>query len=79
VWDWPAGHNFVLRMSDAIDACDRMVALWSAPYLDRDRMLLELWKRLTRGPVVVQALSSTRTASPAATGWCGGSTPNSPS
>jgi len=32
VWDWPVGRNFALAMSDALDGCDRVVALVSAAY-----------------------------------------------
>jgi hypothetical protein len=37
VWDWAAGQNFVTAMSDALGRCDRVVALFSAAYFDRDR------------------------------------------
>ena len=30
VWDWAAGRNFVTAMNDALDRCDRVVALFSA-------------------------------------------------
>ena len=43
VWDWAAGRNFVLAMSDALERCDRMVALFSAAYFDRDRYTTEEW------------------------------------
>jgi len=43
VWDWPAGQNFVLAMSDALGRCDRVVALLSAAYLDRSRYTTEEW------------------------------------
>ena len=43
VWDWAAGRNFVLAMSDALDRCDRVVALFSAAYFDRDRYTTEEW------------------------------------
>ena len=33
VWDWAAGQNFIAKISDALDHCDRVVALWSAEYL----------------------------------------------
>jgi TIR domain-containing protein len=36
VWDWAAGQNFVTAMSDALDHCDRVVALFSAAYAARD-------------------------------------------
>src|SRR6266571_2573057 len=43
VWDWAAGQNFVTAMSDALGRCDRVVALFSAAYFDRDRYTTEEW------------------------------------
>src|SRR5215472_6064388 len=43
VWDWAAGQNFVTAMSDALDHCDRVVALFSAAYFDRSRYTTEEW------------------------------------
>ena len=43
VWDWPVGRNFVIAMSDALDGCDRVVALVSAAYVDRSRYTTEEW------------------------------------
>jgi hypothetical protein len=43
VWDWAAGQNFVTAMSDALGRCDRVVALFSAAYFDRDRYTAEEW------------------------------------
>jgi hypothetical protein len=43
VWDWAAGQNFVTAMSDALDRCDRVVALLSAAYFDRDRYTTDEW------------------------------------
>jgi hypothetical protein len=43
VWDWTAGRNFVTAMSDALDRCDRVVALFSAAYFDRSRYTTEEW------------------------------------
>ena len=37
MWDWAAGRNFVTAMSDALDRCDRVLALISSAYLDRSR------------------------------------------
>jgi hypothetical protein len=42
-WDWAAGQNFVTAMSDALDRCDRVVALFSAAYFDRPRYTTEEW------------------------------------
>src|SRR5215471_4098920 len=43
VWDWAAGGNFVTAMSDALDRCERVVALFSAAYFDRSRYTTEEW------------------------------------
>lgn len=43
VWDWAAGQNFVLSMSDALARCDRVVALFSAAYFERHRYTIEEW------------------------------------
>ena len=43
VWDWAAGQNFMTLMSDALDRCDRVVALFSAAYFDQSRYTHEEW------------------------------------
>jgi hypothetical protein len=43
VWDWAPGRNFVTAMSDALDRCDRLVALFSAAYFDRSRYTTQEW------------------------------------
>jgi hypothetical protein len=43
VWDWAAGQNLVLAISDALARCDRVVALLSAAYFDRSRYTTEGW------------------------------------
>lgn len=43
VWDWAAGRNFITAMSDALERCDRVVALFSAAYFDRARYTTEEW------------------------------------
>jgi TIR domain/Tetratricopeptide repeat/NB-ARC domain len=43
VWDWAAGRNFVTAMSDALERCDRVVALFSAAYFERCRYTTEEW------------------------------------
>jgi hypothetical protein len=40
-WDWAPGQNFMLAMSDALTRCDRVEALFSAAYFDRDRYTTE--------------------------------------
>lgn len=41
VWDWGAGRNFIMAMNDALDRCDRVVALFSAAYFDRSRYTVQ--------------------------------------
>src|SRR4029077_3689145 len=43
VWDWAAGQNFVTAMSDALERADRVVALFSAAYFERERYTTEEW------------------------------------
>ena len=43
VWDWAAGRNFVMAMSEALGRCDRVVALFSTAYFDRSRYTTEEW------------------------------------
>jgi hypothetical protein len=43
VWDWAAGQNFITRMSDALERCERVVALWSAEYFSRPRYTTQEW------------------------------------
>jgi Tfp pilus assembly protein PilF len=43
VWDWAAGRNFVTAMSDALDRCDRVLALMSMAYFDRSRYTTQEW------------------------------------
>lgn len=43
VWDWAAGRNFVTAMSDALARAERVVALFSAAYFDRERYTTAEW------------------------------------
>ena len=43
VWDWAAGDNVVLRMSDALARADRVLALWSPAYFERRRFTTDEW------------------------------------
>ena len=43
VWDWAPGRNFVSAMSDALDRCDRVLALFSSAYFDRSRYTTKEW------------------------------------
>ena len=43
IWDWAAGQNFIMKMSDALDCADRLVALFSTAYFDHSRYTAEEW------------------------------------
>ena len=43
VWDWAAGQDFITKISDALDRCDRVLALWSAEYFSRSRYTSREW------------------------------------
>lgn len=43
VWDWAAGQNFIMKISDALDRADRVVALFSTAYFDSSRYTTEEW------------------------------------
>ena len=43
VWDWAAGQDFITKISDALDRCDRVVALWSVGYFHRPRYTTQEW------------------------------------
>lgn len=40
-WNWDVGDDFVLRMNDAIDRADRIVALFSTAYFDLSRYTVD--------------------------------------
>ncbi len=42
-WDWAAGENFVTRMHKALDATNRVVALFSSAYFEEIRYTTEEW------------------------------------
>ncbi len=42
-WDWAAGENFVTKMRDALDAANRVVALFSPAYFEDIRYTTEEW------------------------------------
>jgi tetratricopeptide (TPR) repeat protein len=42
-WDWAAGENFVARMHHAVDAADRVVALFSPAYFEDGRYTADEW------------------------------------
>ena len=43
VWDWTAGQNFLTAMSDALARADRVVALFSVAYFERERYTTAEW------------------------------------
>jgi TIR domain/Tetratricopeptide repeat len=43
VWDWAAGDNFVVRMSDALVRAERVLSLWSPAYFERHRFTTPEW------------------------------------
>jgi TIR domain/Tetratricopeptide repeat/NB-ARC domain len=42
-WDWAVGENFIARMRGAMDAADRVVALFSPAYFEDLRYTTEEW------------------------------------
>jgi len=50
VWDWAAGRNFVTAISDALDRCRRVVALFSKAYFDRSRYTTMEWSAALSAP-----------------------------
>jgi hypothetical protein len=42
-WDWAAGDNFITRMHRALDAANRVVALFSPAYFEELRYTTEEW------------------------------------
>ncbi|WFE37856.1 FxSxx-COOH system tetratricopeptide repeat protein [Micromonospora sp. WMMD998] len=43
VWDWATGANFVLRINDALARADRVLALFSVAYFERERFTTDEW------------------------------------
>ncbi|MFI7599171.1 FxSxx-COOH system tetratricopeptide repeat protein [Actinoplanes sp. NPDC049681] len=43
VWSWPAGDNAVLRVSQAVEKADRVVALFSEAYFEVERFTTDEW------------------------------------
>ena len=61
VWDWPAGQNFVTAISDALDRYARVVALFSAAYVDRSRYNTIEWSAAAlRAPGMTEGRLVTR-------------------
>lgn len=42
-WDWSASDNAILRMNDALAEADRLLALYSTAYFQRDRFTTDEW------------------------------------
>ncbi|GIE98901.1 FxSxx-COOH system tetratricopeptide repeat protein [Paractinoplanes rishiriensis] len=48
-WDWAAGDNFVLRMSQALDRAEVVVAIVSQAYFEVERFTTEEWTAVIAG------------------------------
>jgi hypothetical protein len=42
-WDWSAGDNFMVKMREALDRADRVLALFSAAYFEPARYTTDEW------------------------------------
>jgi hypothetical protein len=65
VWDWRTGENFVVRMSEALEKADVVVALFSDDYFDPQRWTQDEWTaalatRESLVPLVVKPMVSTQ-------------------
>ncbi|MBQ1023410.1 FxSxx-COOH system tetratricopeptide repeat protein [Micromonospora sp. C95] len=49
LWDWAAGDNAVVRMSQALQQADRVVALFSAAYFEHQRFTTDEWTGVMSG------------------------------
>jgi lipopolysaccharide biosynthesis glycosyltransferase len=43
VWDWAAGDSIQLRMNQALESADRVLALWSPAYFEPHRFTQDEW------------------------------------
>jgi TIR domain/WD domain, G-beta repeat len=50
VWDWAAGENVLLRMSDALDRARVVLALWSPEYFQQSRLTTAEWTAVMARP-----------------------------
>ena len=48
-WDWAAGDNTVLRMNQALEQADRVVALYSEAYFEHQRFTTDEWTAVMAG------------------------------
>jgi hypothetical protein len=60
--DWAAGENFVLKMNDALERADRVVALFSDAYFEPQRFTTIEWTAILAAggrlvPVRIEAVS----------------------
>ncbi|MDG4809168.1 FxSxx-COOH system tetratricopeptide repeat protein [Micromonospora sp. WMMD1120] len=49
LWDWAAGDNSVLRINQALERADRMVALFSEAYFEHQRFTTDEWTAIMSG------------------------------
>ncbi|WP_431935677.1 FxSxx-COOH system tetratricopeptide repeat protein [Micromonospora sp. RP3T] len=49
LWDWAAGDNAVVRMNQALERADRMVALFSQAYFEHQRFTTDEWTGIMSG------------------------------
>jgi hypothetical protein len=54
VWDWSIGDNAILRISQAVQRADVVVALWSPAYFEPDRFTLDEWASVAAVPGCVR-------------------------
>jgi tetratricopeptide (TPR) repeat protein len=50
VWDWAAGTNFVTAINEALERCERLLALFSPAYFDSSRYTPLEWKAIAAIP-----------------------------
>ena len=80
VWDWAAGRNFVTAMNQALQRCDRLVALFSAAYFEPERYTTEEWSAalahvpgVAAGRLVPGRVEAVPAGKVNRLGFCGGS------
>ncbi|WP_309232055.1 tetratricopeptide repeat protein [Micromonospora tarensis] len=49
LWDWAAGDNSVVRINQALERADRMVALFSEAYFEHQRFTTDEWTAVMSG------------------------------
>ncbi|MDQ2706650.1 MAG: FxSxx-COOH system tetratricopeptide repeat protein [Actinomycetota bacterium] len=68
-WDWAAGDKFVLKMRDALERCEVVLALFSQAYFDEDRYTTEWTASVRHGgarlvPVRIEPVTPPRLLDP---------------